>query len=142
MPCAGKDGRGCSCQAFQPKDSTDDPASKCKLCKHRKKKHHTAPTQVSAVLAQYDLARLQSKKVSEEEACRESNEGFRRGKSEDVDTKRVQSRRNRAQAKCRPKLIAQKRRWLKSEASRRSRNCTTAASLSSRTPAVKIFSLL
>jgi hypothetical protein len=86
MPCAGKGSSGCSCTGFQPKDSQDEP-SKCKRCKHRKK-YHTAAPDVSTVLAQYDLARLQSKKVSEEQARRETNKGFHRGKNKEADNKK------------------------------------------------------
>ncbi|KAJ6507863.1 hypothetical protein C8R47DRAFT_1315308, partial [Mycena vitilis] len=82
MPCAGKDGAGCPCKVFEHDTAQSEPSSKCKLCKHRKK-YHTMPSGgVSDVLAKFDLARLQSKKASDEEARLETSKGFRGGKSD------------------------------------------------------------
>ncbi|KAF7351929.1 hypothetical protein MVEN_01154700 [Mycena venus] len=86
MPCAGKNGQGCSCPSFQPKDGRDDSNAKCQRCKHRKK-YHTATSEISSVLAAYNLARIQSKKASDEEARQETNKGFRGGKDM-VDAKK------------------------------------------------------
>ncbi|KAJ7449378.1 hypothetical protein B0H11DRAFT_2079131 [Mycena galericulata] len=73
MPCAGKNGNGCSCQGFQAIDNGNDPSSKCNACRHRKK-YHTSP--ISDVLATFDLARLRTK-ATDSEARRETNAGFR-----------------------------------------------------------------
>ncbi|KAJ6548997.1 hypothetical protein B0H19DRAFT_1265770 [Mycena capillaripes] len=84
MPCTGKGGSSsCSCKVFETGDADTGPSSKCTLCKH-KKKYHTAAIAVSDVLAKFDLARLQSKKVADDQARRETNKGFRGGKSSDT----------------------------------------------------------
>ncbi|KAJ7711475.1 hypothetical protein B0H16DRAFT_1628251 [Mycena metata] len=93
MPCAGKDGQGCNCLVFNAKEDKEDPSVKCAGCKHRKKYHTvTAPSGggggLSNVLAQYDIARLQTKKGLEENARNETNRGFRGGgKDKSVDLK-------------------------------------------------------
>lgn len=84
MPCTGKGGsNSCSCKVFESNDADTVPSSKCQFCKH-KKKHHTAPTTVSDVLAKFDLARLKSKKAGDEQARQETNRGFRGGKGSDA----------------------------------------------------------
>ncbi|KAJ7892016.1 hypothetical protein B0H13DRAFT_2529422 [Mycena leptocephala] len=81
MPCSGKEGKGCPCPGFQLKrDGATSENPKCKNCKHRERAH--SPRTVNDVLAdrlaKYDVVdRLRSKPVSDADARRESNTGFR-----------------------------------------------------------------
>ncbi|KAJ6614369.1 hypothetical protein B0H10DRAFT_1950740 [Mycena sp. CBHHK59/15] len=78
MGCAGKEGKGCTCIGFHPKDSSTSGDPKCKECRHRKSVHNRPENDtITSVLAAFDLGQLQNKTITNAEARRETNSGFR-----------------------------------------------------------------